>query len=1198
MKDFVHLHVHTQYSILDGASHIPSLIEKAKNDGMKALAITDHGNMFGVKKFHVEAIKAGIKPIIGCEVYVANESRFDKKEKKDRGAHLILLAKNLEGYHNLMKLVSYAWIDGFYYNPRIDKELLRKYNKGIIASSACLGGEVPKAIYNYGVEKARKVIMEFKEIFGDDFYLELMRHETGDPDKDRDVFDKQQLVNKHLLELGEELNVKCIATNDVHYINAEDSDAHDRLICLSTGKDLDDPNRLRYTRQEFLKTTEEMNSLFADNPQVLENTIEIEEKIESYELDRSPIMPEFEIPEEFGTIEEYRKKYSEEDLINEFTEKAYKTHENYEKVLRIKFESDYLTERTYAGAKIRWGEISNEIKERLDFELGVIKRMGFPGYFLIVEDLLIAARDMNVVVGPGRGSAAGSAVAYSIKITDIDPIKYNLLFERFLNPERISMPDIDIDFDDDGREDVLKWVVEKYGKSKVAHIITFGKMATKSAIKDVARIHKLPLSEANRIAKFVPEKPGMSFKKAYKESEELRNERNSKNPLIAETMKFAEELEGSVRQTGLHACGIIIGRDDLVEHIPISTSKESELLVSQYDGKLIEDVGMLKMDFLGLKTLSIIKDAVENIKISRGIDIDISAIPLDDEKTYELYSKGETTGLFQFESDGMKKHLKELKPNRFEDLIAMNALYRPGPMDYIPSFINRKHGKEPIHYTFPEMKEVLSDTYGVTVYQEQVMLLSQKLAGFTKGQADSLRKAMGKKIIKLMDENKAIFFEGCKKNNYDEKKVAKIWEDWEKFAEYAFNKSHSTCYSYISFQTAYLKAHYPAEFMGAVLSRNLSDIKKITIFMDECKRMGINVLGPDVNESYLKFNVNKNGDIRFGLAAIKGMGEMAAELIIKEREKNGLYKDVFDFVGRVNLQSVNKRNIEALAYSGGFDCFTEINRYQFFLPSVNDSTYVETLLRFGSKVQEDKSSTQISLFGDLPGLEIENPAIPTGPEWSELAKLNKEKELIGIYLSAHPLDKYKIEINNFCSHSLDALSDLELLKGKKVTVAGIITEVFEGKTKTGNIYGSFSLSDYVDKHKFFLFSEDYIKFKNYFSTGYSLMINGVVQERRYTKTGELEFKIQSIEMLSEALEKIKKIVIKVPINSINDKFIEEIKDVASNHKGTVELAFSLYDDEEAYAIEMFSRNYQVRVTHELIDFFKKNHNLDVNIYLN
>ncbi|MQY79492.1 MAG: DNA polymerase III subunit alpha, partial [Bacteroidetes bacterium] len=932
MKDFIHLHVHTQYSILDGASNISVLMNKVKEYEMKAVAITDHGNMFGVKAFHNIARRNGIKPIIGCEVYVAKNSRFDRTEKEDRsGDHLILLAKNKTGYQNLVKLVSYAWIEGHYYKPRIDKELLEKYHEGIIASSACLGGELPKAILNEGYERAEEIILQFRELFGEDYYLELLRHKTGNPEIDEDTYKRQEIVNEKLIHFSRKHNVKLIATNDVHFINEEDAEAHDRLICLNTGTDLNDPTRLRYTKQEFFKTKEEMNDLFADIPEALENTLEVAEKVENYKLNHEPIMPDFPIPSGF---------------------------EN---------EDEYLRHLTYEGAKERYDELTDEIKERIDFELSVIKKMGYPGYFLIVQDFLKAAREMDVVVGPGRGSAAGSVVAYSNRITDIDPLKYNLLFERFLNPDRISLPDIDIDFDEDGRDRVLNWVVEKYGINRVAHIITFGTMAAKMAIRDVGRVQKLPLAEADRLAKLVPERPGITLSQAYREVKELENAKSSANELISQTLKFAETLEGSVRHTGLHACGIIIGKKDLIEYLPLCISKESNLLMTQYDGNYVEDVGMLKMDFLGLKTLSIIKDALTNIKDSKGIEIDINNIPLDDKKTYELYSRGETTGLFQFESSGMKKYLRELQPNRFEDLIAMNALYRPGPMEYIPSFIKRKHGREKILYDLPVMKEYLEDTYGITVYQEQVMQLSQTMAGFSRGQADSLRKAMGKKQKKVMDDLKEKFIEGCKKNGYNENKIIKIWQDWQAFAHYAFNKSHSTCYANVSYQTAYLKSHYPAEFMAAVLSRNINDIKKITILMSETRRMGISVLGPDVNESFLKFMVNKDGNIRFGLGAIKGMGENAAHTIIKEKKSNGNYKDCFDFVERINLYSVNKKNIEALATAGAFDCFPDVKRGQYFALDKKGSSFIENLVRYGNKVQNEKRTSQKSLFEESAG---------------------------------------------------------------------------------------------------------------------------------------------------------------------------------------------------------------------------------------
>ncbi len=1189
MSDFVHLHVHTQYSILDGASDISKLIEKAKNNQMKAIAITDHGNMYGVQIFHEIANKKGIKPILGCEVYVSRNSRFSKSDKSDRNKdHLILLAKNKTGYHNLIKLVSKGWTEGFYYSPRIDKELLREYHEGIIASSACLGGELPQTIMNEGKEAARKVISEFKEIFGDDYYLELQRHKSGIPEMDADTFHHQQMVNEVLLELAREMGVKAIATNDVHFVEAEDAEAHDRLICLNTGKDLDDPSRLRYTKQEYLKTMEEMSELFADAPEVLQNTLEIAEKVESYQLNHDPIMPEFPIPESFNTLEGIRNAYPEEILAPEF-EEHWKKIGSYEHAVKIKLESEYLRKLVYEGAAFRYGDnLTDEVRERIDFELHTIQKMGFPGYFLIVQDFLAAARDMGVAVGPGRGSAAGSVVAYCIRITDIDPIRYDLLFERFLNPERISMPDIDIDFDDDGREEVLKWVVNKYGKDRVAAIVTYGTMAAKGAIKDVARVQKLPLSEANRLVKLIPERIGITLDQAFQEVKELDNEKKSRNPLVAETLKYAKELEGSVRQVGIHACGIIIGKDDLTNYVPISISKESDLLITQYDGKHIENIGMLKMDFLGLKTLSIIKDAIENVALSRNIKIDISAISLEDPATYELYAHGETTGLFQFESPGMKKYLKELKPNRFEDLIAMNALYRPGPMEYIPTFIKRKHGIEPIVYDFPEMEEYLKDTYGITVYQEQVMLLARKLAGFTRGQADSLRKAMGKKIESMMKDLKVKFMEGCQANGHDLKIADKVWNDWEAFAKYAFNKSHSTCYSFVSYQTAYLKAHYPAEFMAAVLSRNTTDIKKITTFMDECKRMNMSVLLPDINESRIKFTVNKKGDIRFGLGAIKGVGESAAQEIITQREKEGPFKDIFDFFGRVNLTQVNKRTIENLVMAGALDFQSDIGRHQYFanLPGTEIS-FLEMLIRYGNKVQSEKNNKQITLFGDMAGFEIPKPEAPIVTEWSQSYQLNKEKELIGIYLSAHPLDEFSIELNHFCSHSLSDLHNLEDLLNQQISIGGKVTGATERLTKNGHPFGQMELEDFTDSYRLTLFQKDYIQFKSFFTEGLAIYIRGRVQKKTFGNTDEIEFKVESIELLSELKTKIKNLTVQLPIESISVDFTERLIDWMKQHQGSVNINFKIVDSEEKISFTMFSRRYRINISPEFMRFFEE-----------
>src|SRR6056297_68301 len=1153
MGNFTHLHVHTQYSILDGASDISGLVSKAVENEMKAVAITDHVNMLGVKEFYNTAKSQGIKPIIGCEMYLAENSRFDKSGKKDRsGYHLIVMAKNKTGYHNLIKLVSYAWTEGFYYTSRIDKELLKRYSEGLIASSACLGGEIPKAIINKGKEAAEKVILEYKDIFGDDFYLELMRHPSGRPEKDKEVYDVEQKVNKVMLEIARELNVKVIATNDVHFINAEDAEAHDRLICLNTGKELNDPDRMRYTKQEYFKTTREMEELFEDIPEAIQNTKEIVEKTEDYELDREPLMPDFPLPEGFDN------------------------------------EDDYLRHITFEGAKERYGEINDEIKERLDFELSVIKGMGFPGYFLIVQDFINAARELNVSVGPGRGSAAGSAVAYCIKITDIDPIEYNLLFERFLNPDRISMPDIDIDFDEDGRDEVLNWVVDKYGKEKVAHIITFGTMKAKMAIRDIARVEKVPLDIADKLAKLIPENPGINFEKAYEQVPDLKTYRDAGDEMVRRTLKYAGVLEGSVRQSGLHACGVIIGKDDLLEHIPICTSKDTDLRVTQYDGDHVESVGMLKMDFLGLKTLSIIKDAVENIKESRGIEVDIENITLEDNETFELYSRGETTALFQFESPGMKKNLRTLKPNRFEDLIAMNALYRPGPMDYIPSFIKRKHGKEKIEYDLPEMEEYLKETYGITVYQEQVMLLSQKLANFSKGQADSLRKAMGKKKKKLMEELKEKFFAGCKENGYDLKIIEKIWNDWESFAQYAFNKSHSTCYAYVSYQTAYLKAHYPAEYMSAVLSRNTTNIEKVTLFMDECRRMGIRVLGPDVNESKLKFNVNDEGNIRFGLSAIKGVGESAAEKIIDERTKNGNYRDIYEFIDRVELHSVNKKSIESLAMAGAFDNLGNINRSQYFAENGKEITFIETLVRYGSKYQNDKNTQQQSLFGDSSAVEISKPQIPEASEWDKLVKLNKEKDLVGIYISAHPLDDFKIEMEHFVRTELkDLNSDFNSFKNKELIVGGIVTSVKHAVSKNNKHYGRFTLQDYTDTYEFFLFGKDYQEFRKFLYQDYALLIKGRVQPR-FNDQERLEFKVKEIHQLSEVREDLlRNIYVTVPVEELSQDFIDDLKELTME-KGNVTLHFKIKDLTENISVEMFSRNKGIHITNELINYLEEN----------
>lgn len=1200
-QPFVHLHVHSQYSILDGAAKTAAIAAKAKEDGMPAVALTDHGSMFGIKEFHVACSKAGVKPIIGVEAYVAKRGHLMKENKIDAsGNHLILLAKNYKGYQSLLKLTSIAHTDGMYYKPRIDKDLLEEYSEGLIVSSACLGGEVSQHIMAGSIDKAKEAILWYKDVFGEDYYLEIQRHPNEDPRLKGDVWENQVRVNKVIRELAAELGVKVIATNDSHFVNAEDAAAHDVLVCLSTGRDYDDPTRMRYTKQEWFKTTEEMNELFADVPDALANTLEIAEKVEAYELNANPIMPPFNIPEEFGTFEEYKEKYDEAALIEEFEEERYEKLGGYDKVLQIKLEADYLQYLAFEGAKKRYGEeLEESIVERLEFELNTIKTMGFPGYFLITQDFINWAKDNGVIVGPGRGSAAGSAVAYCISITDVDPIKYDLLFERFLNPDRISMPDVDIDFDDDGRQQVLDYVTDKYGHDKVAHICTFGTMATKSSIKDVARVLRLDLAEANRLAKLVPEAPKMSFKKAYEEEPALLEEKDSPNPLIARTIKFAEALEGSVRQTGVHACGVLIGKNPLDEHLPVMPTKGEELLTTQYDGRFVEDIGLLKMDFLGLKTLSIIKEVLSNVKLSKGIDVDINNVDLENEKTFQLFSRGETTAIFQFESPGMKKHLRALKPNRFEDLVAMNALYRPGPMEYIPSFIRRKNGEEEIEYDHPIMEDYLKDTYGITVYQEQVMLQSRALGQFTRGMSDSLRKAMGKKIIAMMDKLKVEFINGCHDNpkfmegvggdnTKADKLIEKIWSDWEAFAKYAFNKSHSVCYAYIAYQTGFLKAHYPAEFMAAVLSRNLSDITKVTIFMDECKRMGLPVLGPDVNESYSTFTVNKNGEIRFGMAGIKGVGEQAVHDIIEER-KNGPFKDIFDFVERVNLRSVNKRTLENLAMSGGFDSFG-LKRSQYFQIDETDVTFMEHLVKYGNKLQAEKINNQQTLFGGVEDYVVTPPKAPECAEWGKLERLNKEKELIGIYLSAHPLDDFKTTINNFCNASLSELSsEFESFANKDVNIAGMITAIRRGTTKNGNPFAIVGIEDFSDSYELAFFGKDFIEFGNYFVEGLSIYISGRVQTRSWPKDStELEFKVKNIMMLSEVLEKkAKEFTLEIPISALTDELVTEIVNCIDENKGGMKLNFEIFDKGKK-ALKMFSRSYRVELTNELIEYFENN----------
>lgn len=1197
MGQFTHLHVHTQYSILDGAAAIKPLLKRAKELGMTALAITDHGNMYGVKEFHDAAEKEGIKPILGCEVYVAGGSRFDKSGKDDRGDHLILLAKNLEGYHNLSKIVSYAFTEGFYYRPRVDKELLRLYHDGIICCSACLGGELPQAIMRGDMQEARRVVEEFVSIFGEDYYLELQLHQSGIPRIDEQVYENQKKVNAVLLQLAAEYGVKYICSNDVHFIMADDAPAHDRLICLNTGRDLDDPNRMRYTWQEYLKSEEEMAALFPDHPEALATTAEIAGKVEEYSLEHKPLMPNFPIPDDFDVPldqlkETFRKKIKDEAVLAEIDrctdslDEVVGRHPELSDQLTIAKQFRYLEHLTYKGAERRYGTLSDAVRKRIEYELSTIEWMGFPGYFLIVWDFIRAAREMGVSVGPGRGSAAGSVVAYSLTITNIDPMKYDLLFERFLNPDRISLPDVDVDFDEDGRADVLHYVVEKYGSKRVAQIVTFGTMAPKAAIKDVARVQKLPLSESNRISKLVPEKPGTTFAKAYKEVPELVKEKESDNPLIRDTMKYAEKLEGSVRQTGVHACGVIIGQDDLEKFAPMAIAKDAELNVVQYEGKLVESVGLIKMDFLGLKTLSIIKDALENIESTTGSRPDIDAIPLDDPLTYDLYSRGETTGLFQFESPGMKKHLRNLKPNRFEDLIAMNALYRPGPMEYIPNFIARKHGLEPVTYEIPDMEEYLKDTYGITVYQEQVMLLSQKLAGFTGGEADTLRKAMGKKKRDVLDKMKPKFIEGAKKNGHDPKICEKIWGDWEAFASYAFNKSHSTCYAYVSYQTAYLKAHYPAEFMAALLSRNLSDIKKISFFMDECKRMGLSVLGPDVNHSKIRFSVDEGGNVRFGLAAIKGVGESAVQNIIDTRKEGGPFKSVYDFVERVNLQTVNKKTLENLVLGGAFDAISDLPRSAYLARDEHDGTLLDALVRYGNRVQSEKNNVQQSLFGGITEeSSVQKPEPPQYTPWTKLETLNRERDVIGIYLSSHPLDDFSLIIKHYCTCSLGDLADLPLMNGRDFVAAGMVTSVMHLTTKTGKPYGRFTIEDYNGSHEFVLFSKDYENFRRFLFEGYYLLIKGKVAPRIYNPN-ELETRITSIMMLAEAQETLmKEVTVSVPVDELTEELVGRLSAAAKENRGQVILRFKVYDPAAEVAVNLYSKSVKVALTGDLIRTF-------------
>jgi DNA polymerase-3 subunit alpha len=1273
MEDFIHLHVHTYYSILDGQSKIKNLVDKAIKDGMRGMAITDHGDMFGIKEFHDICVgvnksrkKEGLepfKPIFGCEMYVSRHgSKSLRRGKEDQsGYHLIVLAKNYAGYKNLIKLVSNSWVDGYYMRPRTDREDLARYHEGLIVCSACIAGEVPKKILNGDIKGAREAIEWYQHVFGDDYYLELQRHEVKDPTvrANRETFPLQQQANKELIKLAREYGIKLVCTNDVHFVDQENAEAHDHLLCLSTGKDLDDPTRMLYSKQEWFKTRAEMNEIFSDVPEALSNTLEILDKVEIYSLDHDPIMPFFPIPESFGTEEEWRQKYTEEDLFREFTsdengqnplpreegEKKIAKLGGYDKLYRIKFEADYLAKLAYEGAYKRYGpdharaggevempsteeiiaELSAlpsrsggaggglEVLERVKFELHIMKTMGFPGYFLIVQDFINSARDeLDVWVGPGRGSAAGSVVAYCLGITKIDPLKYDLLFERFLNPDRISLPDIDTDFDDDGRGKVLKWVEDKYGHENCAHIITYASMATKNSIKDVARVEKVPLNISNALCKAIPDRlpegMKMNLPNAIKCTRELQEAEASTDPALSNTIKYAKMLEGTVRGTGIHACGFIICRDPISDWVPVSTAddpdfKDTKTNCTQYDGHVIESTGLIKMDFLGLKTLSELKEACANIKLTRGIDVDLDTIPIDDPKTYELYQQGRTIGTFQFESSGMQKYLRELHPTVFEDLIAMNALYRPGPMDYIPSFIARKNGREEIKYDIDCMEKYLKDTYGITVYQEQVMLLSRQLADFTRGESDALRKAMGKKKKDIVDAMKPKFIDGGKKNGHDPKVLEKIWADWEKFASYAFNKSHAACYSWVAYQTAYLKANYPAEFMAAIMTRRRDQITEITKLMDECKQMGIATLGPDVNESYLKFGVNHKGEIRFGLAAIKGMGDAAAQAIIREREENGPFRSIFDFAERINMSNVNRKAFESLALSGGFDSFG-IRREVFFAEnktggssSRQGEVFLDTLVRYGQMYQQAKAESQNSLFGGFDSVEIATPAIPkTDVRWSDIERLNKERDLVGIYLSAHPLDEYKIVLDNLCNTKCQELADVNNISGREdVIVGGIVTAVRTRFDKRGNPCGFVTIEDFGGSGELAMFGEDWGRWNGMFTEGASVYITAKLRPR-FRDSNQMELKVGGIEYLQTVKEKaIDRITISLNSDRLNDQVVAELSEIIAESPGKTKLFFQLRDSTGKHHVLLRSKRTSVDVRHQLIDYIEQNEGLDYKI---
>ena len=1193
MHSFVHLHVHSQYSILDGQAAVTKLVDKARADGMPGIALTDHGNMFGIKVFtdYVNSINSGtdkaikqlrgqldsvegderarleaeiaaeqakiFTPIIGCEMYVADGKLTEHEDKRDTGRHLVVLAKNLTGYHNLIKLVSKSWTDGYYYHPRTDKTELAKHREGLIVLSACLGGEIPRLIMQGRLDEARASVQWFKDTFGDDYYLELQRHKPNADVVNTDTYPNQVAVNNVLIEWSKEMGVKLVCTNDVHFVDEGDAEAHDRLICISTGTFLDEQNRMHYTKQEWMKTQSEMNEVFADVPEALDNTLEVISKVERYSIEHGPILPDFPLPEGFSDNDQY------------------------------------LRHLVYEGAKRRWGdELTDEQRERLDFELDTIKNMGFPGYFLIVQDFIAAARRLGVAVGPGRGSAAGSAVAYCLGITDIDPIKYDLLFERFLNPDRVNLPDIDTDFDDDGRKWVLKWVMDKYGHDNCAHIITYGAMKTKNSIKDVARVMKLPLATANEWCKAIPDNlpdgDKMNLGNAIKHTAVLKNAETSADAVESNTIKYARQLEGTNRNTGIHACGFIICANPISDWVPVSTGADPDFpdertMLTQYDGHVIESTGLIKMDFLGLKTLSELKEAVKNVKLSRGIDIDIDTIPIDDELTYQLFQKGQTVGTFQFESAGMQKYLRMLHPTVFEDLIAMSALYRPGPMDYIPDFIKRKHNPSLITYDIPIMEKYLKDTYGITVYQEQVMLLSRLLANFTRGESDALRKAMGKKKKDIVDQMKPKFIEQGKANGHDPKVLEKIWSDWEKFASYAFNKSHATCYSWVAYQTGYMKAHYPAEFMAAIMTRRKSDIKEITKLMDECKSMGIATLGPDINESFADFGANKKGEIRFGLAAIKGVPTAAVDAVIKERTEHGPFKSIFDVLERIDLSSFNRKALECFAIAGALDCFADVPREAYFAENDRGQRFSEMLIRYAQDFHRSKFDSANSLFGDIEEIEMAKPEIPPYEPWSELYRLNQEKDLVGIYLSAHPLDKYYMEIAYGCNTPLAEMENRQADLGKEITFSGLVTAYDEKVNKFGKTYGKIVLEDYSGKYELMLFGHDYLNFNKYGKKGLALMVKAKYQQDPYS--GKVRMQIADVLLLDDVKDKLlSKITITVPESRLEDlsPLNEWINDSTQNR---CSLIFRVVTDDGKNYVDLISK-YKLPLNKKVVEMLQ------------